>query len=52
MEAVFSKVFISDPNFRYTQYLTFENFLLTICVLLTAIAIFLIIPDVFSNENL
>lgn len=51
MEAVFSKVFISDPSFRYTQYLTFENCLLALCVLLTAIAIFLIIPDIFSDED-
>lgn len=52
MEDVFSKVFISDPNFRYTQYLTFENFLITFCILLTVIAIFMIIPDIFSDENL
>ena len=49
---MFDKVFISDPNFRYTQYLTFENFLLVLCFLLTVIAIFLIIPDIFSDENL
>lgn len=40
MKAVFSKVFISDPDFQYTQYLTFENFLLTLCVFITVVAIF------------
>ena len=52
MEIIFNKVFISDPNFRYTQYFTFENFLLTFCILLTVIAIFIIIPDIFRDENL
>lgn len=52
MEAVFSKVFISDPSFRYMQYLTFENCLLTFCILLTVIAILIIIPDIFSDKNL
>ena len=49
---MFEKVFISDPDFKYTQYFTFENFLLAFCVLLTIAVIFIIIPDIFTDEKL
>lgn len=49
---MFEKVFISDANFKYTQYFTFENFLLAFCVALTIAAIFIIVPDIFTDEEL
>ena len=48
---MFEKVFISDPDFKYTQYFTFENFLLAFCVFLTIAAFFIIILD-FIDEKL
>lgn len=49
---MFEKVFISDPNFKYTQYLTFDNFLLALCFVVTISAIFFIILDTLNNKNL
>lgn len=49
---MFDKVFISDPDFKYMQYFTFQNFLLAFCIIVTISAIFLIIPDLFTEENL
>lgn len=49
---MFDTPFISDPNFQYTQYFTFENFLLAFCVIVTIFVIFLIIPDLFTDEDL
>ena len=49
---MFEAVFISDPNFKYTQYFTFENFLLAFCVAVTIAVIFIIISDIFTDEQL
>ncbi len=49
---MFDKVFISDPNFQFTQYFTFENVFLFFLFLITVGAIFALIPDLFSDQNL
>ncbi|MDY6456013.1 hypothetical protein [Acinetobacter faecalis] len=49
---MFDKVFISDPDFKYMQYLTLENLLLAFCFIFIVYLILFIIPDFFTEENL
>lgn len=46
---MFEKVFISDPNFQYTQYFTFENFLLLLYVCIAISFLIFLITD-FLNR--
>ena len=48
---MFDTVFISDPNFKYNQYLNFENLLLFFCVGVTISVTLILISELIPPKK-